>query len=82
MGQLLAELRGAADAAEVPLQVLCSLSLQYEAAKRSEQKKCQIFDPFLIHSDHLIFCFCFKICFVHFLLFLSSIFGSSLRNWQ
>lgn len=31
MGQLLAELRGAAEAAEVPLQVLCSLSLQYEA---------------------------------------------------
>lgn len=31
MAQLLAELRGAADAAEVPLQALCSLSLQYEA---------------------------------------------------
>ena len=31
MAQLLAELRGAAEAAEVPLQVLCSLSLQYEA---------------------------------------------------
>lgn len=31
MAQLLAELRGAAEAAEVPLQALCSLSLQYEA---------------------------------------------------
>ena len=31
MAQLLAELRGAAEAADVPLQALCSLSLQYEA---------------------------------------------------
>lgn len=31
MGEVLAELKGLAEAAQVPLQALCSLSLQYEA---------------------------------------------------
>ena len=70
MAQLLAELRGAAEAAEVPLQALCSLSLQYEATTLVVYREDLLYKwpETLIYTDDMMSTF---MMFMMFLMFIS-----------